>query len=75
MAKELLSRKDVPVELTWDLSLIYATEEDMYADLAKLEKLRDEMVSSYKGKLNSAETIVKCLDDYRKLYELAVLII
>ncbi len=74
MAKELLSRKDVPVELTWDLSLIYATEEDMYADLAKLEKLRDEMVSSYKGKLNSAETIVKCLDDYRKLYELAVLI-
>ena len=74
MAKELLLRKDVPVELTWDLSLIYATEEDMYADLAKLEKLRDEMVSSYKGKLNSAETIVKCLDDYRKLYELAVLI-
>lgn len=74
MAKELLSRKDVPVESTWDLSLIYATEEDMYADVAKLEKLRDEMVASYKGKLNSAEIIVKCLDDYRKLYELAILI-
>ena len=26
MEKELKSRRDIPVELTWDLSLIYATE-------------------------------------------------
>ena len=28
---ELSKRKDVPVELTWDLSLIYPTEEAMQA--------------------------------------------
>ena len=32
MAEELKDRKDVPEELTWDLSRIYATEEDMFAD-------------------------------------------
>ena len=29
---ELAKRDDVPVELTWDLSLIYPTEEAMLAD-------------------------------------------
>ncbi|WP_167957519.1 oligoendopeptidase F [Anaerosporobacter faecicola] len=74
MAKELLARKDVPVELTWDLSLIYKTEEDMYADVAKVEKLRDQIVESYKGKLNTAQNIVACLDEYRKLIELVILV-
>ena len=32
---ELKSRKDVPVELTWDLSSIYVTEEEMSADMEK----------------------------------------
>ena len=32
MAKELVARKEVPQELTWDLSLIYPDEEAMYAD-------------------------------------------
>ncbi|BBF43542.1 oligoendopeptidase F [Lachnospiraceae bacterium KM106-2] len=74
MAKELLARKDVPVELTWDLSKIYATEEDMYADATKLEKLRDKMVTEYKGKLNSAKMINACLDDYREINLIATLI-
>ena len=30
---EPISRRDVPVELTWDLSSIYATEEEMFADM------------------------------------------
>ena len=33
MAKDLLSRKDVPVEETWDLSLIYPTEDAFKIDL------------------------------------------
>ena len=32
MAEELKSRKDVPEELTWDLTQIYNSEEDMYRD-------------------------------------------
>ncbi|MBE5961280.1 MAG: oligoendopeptidase F [Lachnospiraceae bacterium] len=73
MAKELLARKDVPVELTWDLSQIYATKEKLQEDVAKMEQLRDKMVEAYKGKLNSAKSINDCLDDYRKVTELAVL--
>ena len=36
---ELAFRKDVPLEETWDLSLIYDTEEAYQADIAKLKAL------------------------------------
>ena len=36
MAEELKDRKDVPRELTWDLSKIYATQEDMLRDADKM---------------------------------------
>ena len=42
MEKELAKRQDVPVELTWDLSLIYKTEDLMYADADKLKTLAQE---------------------------------
>ena len=41
---ELKSRKDVPEELTWDLSLIYKTEEEMYQDVDKVKSLSERMV-------------------------------
>ena len=31
-------RKDIDARYKWDLSVIYATEEDFYADYAKAEK-------------------------------------
>ena len=37
---ELAKRDDVPVELTWDLSLIYPTEEAMLADAQKMKELQ-----------------------------------
>lgn len=39
MEKELKSRRDIPVELTWDLSLIYATEEEMNRDVERAKSL------------------------------------
>ncbi len=74
MNEKLAMRKDVPVEETWDLSLIYASEEEMNADLAQLQALAKEMKEKYPGKLTDADTIVSCLDDYRKVYELETLI-
>lgn len=71
---ELQSRNNVPVELTWDLSLIYATEEEMYQDVEKAKKLRDRMVEEYKGKLNTPQTINACLDDFREIIRLFILI-
>ena len=70
---EPISRRDVPVELTWDLSSIYATEEEMFADMEKLKNLSDRIVRDYKGKLNTAQTINACLDDLREVYRLNIL--
>lgn len=63
---ELNMRKDVPVELTWDLTALYPTEEDMYADVEKAKALCDEIETTYKGKLTTPEAINGCLDLYRE---------
>ena len=43
-------RKDVPEELTWDLTLIYRSEEDAKADIEKMQALAAETEKKYKGK-------------------------
>ena len=63
---ETIMRKDVPVEETWDLSLIYGTEEEFDRDMERLTALCGEIEKEFKGKLNSAENIVKCLDMYEQ---------
>lgn len=74
MAEELLLRKDVKKELTWDLTLIYKDEAALMADADRLEKLTGEIESLYKGKLGSAETVNKCLDEYREAVGIITLI-
>lgn len=66
-------RKDVPVAETWDLSLIYPTEEAMYQDARRLRELAGSMVQQYRGKLTSPETINACLDDFREAVRLLTL--
>ena len=60
---ELCTRKDVPVQETWDLSLIFAEESQMWDALDSLKKQVAAFVETYKGKLNTAEKIVACLDE------------
>ena len=64
---ELCARKDVPVEQTWDLSLIYAEEQQMWDALEKLKADVKAFVETYQGKLLTAESIVACLDEYEKI--------
>jgi len=71
---KLKSRNDIPVELTWDLSLIYKTEEDMFRDAEKLQQLSIHMEQTYKGNLNTPEIINACLDDLREIHRLSTLI-
>ncbi|MCH5342243.1 MAG: oligoendopeptidase F [Acetatifactor sp.] len=71
---EPIMRKDVPEELTWDLSAIYATEEEMLRDAEKMEALSKEIEQRYKGKLDTPEQINSCLDQFRELYELVTLV-
>ena len=60
---ELCARKDVPVEQTWDLSLIFPEEKGMWEELEKTKEEVRKFTETYSGQLNNAETIVKCLDD------------
>ena len=71
---ELKSRKDIPEELTWDLSLIYKTEEEMYQDVDKVKSLSERMVEEYKGKLHTPQIVNACLDDYREIIRMLTLI-
>ena len=55
---ELLNRKDVPVQETWDLSLLYSDEKLMWDALEQLKTDVRKFVETYAGHLNKAETIV-----------------
>ena len=74
MEKELLFRKDVAQKLTWDLSLIYPTEEKMQEDFNRTKEMVETIEKKYKGKLTEAGTIEDCLTEYRKLVEIMTLI-
>lgn len=70
MAKVLKERKDVDVALTWDLSAIYKTEEQYNLAVKDMVRLSYDIERDYKGRLNSAEVINKCLDELKKVYQL-----
>ena len=69
----LMRRKDVPVELTWDLTAIYDSEAKWQADVEKIPLLAEEIERAYKGKLTTVEAIQGCLDKCRALEQLRVL--
>lgn len=54
---ELKARKDVSTDLTWDLSLIYESEDEMYRDVDACKSLCAHMVEAYQGKLHTPEAI------------------
>ena len=64
---ELCKRKDVPVELTWDLSLIFPEEAKMWEALEALKARVKAFAERYAGKLDSAAKIVACLDELETL--------
>lgn len=74
MAEELKDRKDVPKELTWDLSQIYETETDMLRDVEEVKRLAEHIQEAYRGKLDDPQRIGACLNEYRRVKELMGLI-
>ncbi len=60
---ELCARKDVPVEQTWDLSLIFPEEKQMWEALEQTKAEVKKFAETYAGRLNTTDMIVKCLDD------------
>ena len=74
MAETLCRRNEVPEELTWDLSLIYETEEEMNSDLRQMQDLAGQIKETWPGKLNTPEAIRDCLDAFRRVFEWMTLV-
>ena len=64
---KLNARKDVPVNETWDLSLIFAAEADFEAAVEKAKTLADTLEKTYKNALITPESIAECLALYEEL--------
>jgi oligoendopeptidase F len=66
MKKTLMERKDVNQSLTWDLSAIYQTEEQYNSAIQEAKRRTEEIEKIFKGKLNSADIINECLNQYKE---------
>lgn len=64
---KLNARKDVPVNETWDLSLIFAAEADFEAAVGKAKTLAGTLEKTYKNALTTPESIAECLALYEEL--------
>lgn len=69
---ELMQRKDVPEELTWDLTAIYGDEAKLTTDMENIRLLTDEIEKTCKGSLETAEAILACLDKFQELEQLRI---
>ena len=70
----LPKRNEVPVELTWDLTLIYKNDEEMLSELARMQSLAKEMITTYQGKLTTSQMINSCLDQYAEVIKILILV-
>ncbi|WP_163971317.1 oligoendopeptidase F [Oceanobacillus halotolerans] len=61
-----LTREEIPTEQTWNLTDLFATDEEWDQELQAIQKDVDQ-VTKYKGKLGeSAKTLLNCLQDQEK---------
>lgn len=63
----LPKRNTVPVELTWDTSTLFKSEQEFNIHLANLVQLVDDFTSKFQGKLENFETIKKSLSALAEL--------
>ena len=70
MAEKMLARKEVPVEITWDLNRIFKTQADFYAARDELSKLVNDYQKKYEGKLESTQDssfVLKAIEEYEQV--------
>lgn len=61
---KILDRKDVPVEETWDLSDLIASDDEYDRVMKDIQDKTKAFVEAYQGKLNRADVIVQALKNY-----------
>src|SRR5699024_1330513 len=69
MVSKMPNRKDVKTEETWDLKDLFKTEADYEIALNDLQKMVRDFVKKYKNQITDAESVVKVMKDYAKIYE------
>lgn len=62
----LLARDEVPTELTWDLTLLYPSDDAMRADLDDTLLLADKL-SGFAGHLNGAKELLAALTTHKQI--------
>lgn len=67
MAKQLKKRSEINEKLKWDLTGIFASEQEFKKNLEKFVADVKRFVKEYKGKLESAEILVKALKSYEDI--------
>ena len=72
---EVRNRKDVPIEETWDLSLIFAEERQMWEELERTKAEVETFAKTYRGQLATAEMIVQCLTEQEEIYKAIIRIV
>jgi oligoendopeptidase F len=71
MTPKILARSEIPESDTWDLTLLFPTEEDYRNAFARMKQLYPE-ITRYKTRLaESAETLFKCLEFEKSLDQTA----
>ena len=63
-------RTEVPVEQTWDLSLLFKTEEDYKKSIEFYKQLVETFCKTFENQINTEEAIHQSLADYREILEL-----
>ncbi|GAB0169446.1 oligoendopeptidase F [Lysinibacillus sp. CTST325] len=62
-------RKDVPVEQTWDLTVLLENDADFEPALAKLVEDAKNFESTYQGTITDAQKVIDVITAYEVLYE------
>ena len=71
MTPKIPARSEIPVSDTWDLTLLFPTEEDYRNAFARMKQLYPE-ITRYKTRLaESAETLFNCLEFEKSLDQIA----
>lgn len=65
----LPNRKDIPVQETWDLTHLFATEADYEAALSHVKKDVQSFEETFKGKISTPEDVVKAVRAYENIYK------
>ena len=65
----MIARKDVNPNETWNLQDLFATDEDYEAALKNMQAMAEGFTETYKGQLESVETIQAALAQYGEILE------